>query len=231
MLRSLPQAWKDHGWQPRDVDQALQQLFKRMRDAGRTIPGAVDRVIQGIESQVEDIIHPKPSAPAPAPPPPLDLQTLKQIETMGGEGNYGWTLAIRFLEDFLLGREPAYRVYGPNDFQTKQLLASRGVKQARAQAYATRQDGTFGFKTLPAAVETFLSTKLQNATLAQLGAYTVSWTIDHQRHRIRFRVVNQATMKSLMLHVTPDRWNPKAHSGRPMATIAQKFWWEEHYPK
>jgi len=230
ILRSLPQAWKDHGWQSGDVDRALRQLIKRMRDAGRAMPAIVDRVIRGLESQVRDVIHPQPSAPAPAPPTPLDPQTLQRIKALGGEDDYGWVLARRFLEDFLTGRGPAVRVYGPNAFETRQLMASKGVQQARAKAYALRKDDHFGFKTLPAAVETFLGKKLQNATLAQLGAYTVSWHIDHQRHQIRFEVVNKATLKSLMLHATPERWNPTPNSG-PMATIEQRFWWVEKFPE
>ena len=137
-----------------------------------------------------------------------------------------WVKSFQLLQEWANGTNDRDRIYYWWTIQAREMMCSQGVTKARRDARSSGKDGRDKWKTKPAADETFNKTQLHNATIAQVGAYTIQWTFDDYRQVIRYEIKNDLTVNSFFYHLTPARWN-NIPGGQPMATIHQRFIWVE----
>ncbi len=139
-----------------------------------------------------------------------------------------WESNNTFFWDWVLGRGPRRRPYGPNDVQTQEMQDSISVQTLREKFYQNgcRDIRSFSYGTYEAYWDTVANpwTADWSSTAAQVGGYSGASAINNGNGTVTFTIPNTAGAHSFFLHLVP---NVKSPTG-PMSNIEQVFQWTEY---
>lgn len=148
---------------------------------------------------------------------------LNSVDPLGLTAQTNWN----FFWDWVLGRGPRNRRYGPNDTETQEMKCSLGANQLRQQFAANNNQSTtnLNYDSYQAYWDTLGNpfTADPFGTAAQVGGFAGASAVNNGNGTVTYTIPNTAGTRSFFYHIVPDRSDPTG----PMSNINQTFQWTE----
>ena len=138
-----------------------------------------------------------------------------------------WQSNWNYFWDWVLGRGPRTRNYGPNDAETQELMNSPGINDLR-DAFnrgGCKSQRHLSYGTAQAYWDTVANpfTADWSNTAAEVGGFGGASIINNGNGTATYTIPNTSGTYSFFLHLVPDRKSPTG----PMSNIYQTFQWTE----
>jgi len=136
------------------------------------------------------------------------------------------TGGLRLGWDWLSGRGPKYREFGPSDYATRQMMTSPDVAYHREQ-FVQQGGGAYGPNTLKFGMP-WNDNPLRagfNFTRQAVGSFTI--TIQERNNGDALFTLTNVTSTKSFLYDFPGVQNHERSEMKAMGNIQQEFWWYE----